>query len=108
MRLEAIFTAQERLALGFIGGILLLGMAVLLVPSRSAGGQAFTPRLQVRVNQAEPADLVALPGIGPVLAERILRDRQLHGRYLTLNDLSRVKGLTPKTLQRLKGLLRFD
>jgi competence protein ComEA len=65
-------------------------------------------RAEVAVNRASVEELAALPGIGPVLAERILRDRKLHGRYLTLGDLKRVKGMTPKALDKLKGYLRFD
>ena len=108
MRLESVFTKQERLALGFLVGAGLLGMAVQLCGLERSGQYRFIPRPEVSVNRAGAAELVALPGIGPVTARRILEDRELHGRFLTLGDLRRVKGLTPKTLQKIRGYVRFD
>jgi competence ComEA-like helix-hairpin-helix protein len=106
--LEGVFTKQERLALGFLIGAGLLGMGFQLFRLDRPPVQGYQPRPVVAVNRASAAELAALPGIGPVLAERILRDRKLHGRFLTLKDLSRVKGMTPKALEKLKGMLRFD
>src|SRR6266545_1509186 len=41
-------------------------------------------------NQMDIEDWDVLPGIGPVLAERILHDRQLNGDFTSFLDLSRV------------------
>jgi len=106
--LEYLFTRQERLALGFLVGVGLLGMAVQWFRLDRSGESAFTPRPAVAVNRAGQSELIALPGIGPVLAGRILQDRTLHGRFLTFKDLARVKGITPKTLEKVRGLVRFD
>ena len=108
MRLEGVFTKQERAALGFVIGVGLLGMVVQALRLDRPPVQGYQPRPAVAVNRATAEELTALPGIGPVLARRILADRKLHGRYLTLTDLSRAKGVTPKTLEKLKGMLRFD
>ena len=108
MRLEGIFTKQERLALGFLLGVGLLGMGVQFLRMDRPPAAPYAPRPAMAVNLEPAAELTALPGIGPVLAGRIVRDRKQHGRFLTLGDLSRVKGVTPKTLEKLKGLLRFD
>ena len=107
--LESLFTRQERLALGFVLGVGLLGMAARFCLPEQLEGRRFIPQPPtVAVNRAEPAELTALPGIGPVLAQRITEDRKLHGRFLTLSDLSRVKGVTPKVLEKVKGWVRFD
>ena len=108
MKLEEIFTKQERLALGFLVGVGLLGMGFQLLRLDPPLTASYVPRPEVSVNRASAEELTALPGIGPVLAERILKDRKLHGRYLTLSDLKRVKGMTPKTLGKLQRYLRFD
>ena len=122
---EGIFTRQERTALLFLAGVFLLGMGILswrrAVPwmdpaiaggsdarRRSAQAIAKPLQLQVRVNQAAAPELAALPGIGPVLARRIVADRQAHGCYLTLADLKRVKGVSRKTLGQIQGFVRFD
>lgn len=117
MKPDWLFTRQERAALGFVLGAALFGMTVQLLrldrpnfgPSTSSGLSANGKwEALVSVNRAGEPELVALPGIGPVLAKRVLQDRKLHGRFLTLNDLRRVKGITPKTLERLEGKVRFD
>ena len=109
MRLSGIFTRQERLALGFLLGVGLLGMGAQLFRLDRLGERRFIPTPPaVAVNRAEAVELVPLPGIGPVLAKRIVEDRALHGRFLTLSDLKRVKGVTPKVLENIKGLVRFD
>lgn len=48
------------------------------------------PLVPDRMNQA---DWESLPGIGPKLAERIIRDRQLNGDYGSLEGLKRVSGV---------------
>ena len=57
------------------------------------------------VNMASAADLEALPGIGPVLAGRIVEYRQMHGRFQQVEDLLEVKGIGPRLLERLRPLV---
>jgi competence protein ComEA len=47
----------------------------------------------VNINSASVEDLEQLPGVGPVLAQRIVADREAHGPFATLEDLSRVAGV---------------
>ena len=62
----------------------------------------------VNVNTASSAELQLLPGIGPVMAGRIIKDRTTNGLYRSPADLDRVKGIGPKTLEKLTPLIRFD
>lgn len=48
------------------------------------------------------SDWVALPGIGPKLADRINFDRQKNGEFVTLSGLQRVKGVGPKSIEKWK------
>jgi competence protein ComEA len=48
---------------------------------------------------------MTLPGIGPVLAGRIVEDRTANGPYRQAADLLRVKGIGPATLARLRPRL---
>ncbi len=57
------------------------------------------------LNTATAADLDALPGVGPVLAERILERRAAHGPYTSVDELAEVDGIGPTTLARLAPLL---
>lgn len=62
----------------------------------------------VDVNTASAAELQLLPGIGPVMASRIIEDRASNGLYRSPADLDRVKGIGPKTLEKLSPLIRFN
>jgi competence ComEA-like helix-hairpin-helix protein len=55
-----------------------------------------TPAGPLDLNTATAAGLEALPGIGPVLAGRILDYRERHGRFRSVAELRRVSGIGPK------------
>jgi competence ComEA-like helix-hairpin-helix protein len=81
----------------------LLDGSALRVPSTEYGFQPV-----VFINRSSASELVSLSGIGPKLAERIVRDRETHGPFLTARDLIRVRGIGPKKLEAIleQGLLR--
>ena len=62
----------------------------------------------VNVNTATAADLERLPGVGPVLARRIVEFREAKGLFRRLEDLQEVQGIGPKLYRRLVPLLRLD
>ena len=53
------------------------------------------------LNRASAAELEALPGIGPVIAGRIVAHRQTYGRFNEVADLEAVSGVGPATLERI-------
>lgn len=71
----------------------------------SAGGSAPAQGNRVNLNTATAADLDALPGIGPALAERILAYRQQHGGFRKVEQLLDVAGIGPKTFEELRDLV---
>ena len=60
----------------------------------------------VDLNRAGPSELDALPGIGPVLAGRILEHRRRHGPFREPEDLLAVPGIGPRLFERLRPLVR--
>lgn len=60
---------------------------------------------QVDLNAATVNDLIRLPGIGPVLAKRIVEYREANGPFKRLQDLRKVKGIGAKTYEKLAPLL---
>jgi competence ComEA-like helix-hairpin-helix protein len=80
----------------------------LRTPAQTPPPALPTPVQLVRVNYAGLEELQQLHGVGPVLAERIISDRQVNGQYHGPQDLLRVKGIGEKTVQKNMGLMRFD
>jgi len=59
----------------------------------------------IDLNSAGAAELDLLPGIGPALAGRILADREENGRYDSVDDLKRVSGIGPKTVEKIRAFV---
>lgn len=75
----------------------------------STGGgsaAAVLPAGPVDLNSANEGQLDALPGVGQVLAGRILDWRAQHGRFSSVDELSEVSGIGEKMLERLRPLVR--
>jgi competence protein ComEA len=62
-------------------------------------------KFQVDVNRADWPELVQLPGVGQVLAERLIAERERGGEFRSHDDLSRVRGIGPRTLERIRPYL---
>ena len=60
---------------------------------------------RVDVNHADEAALCALPGVGPVLAGRIVAEREQNGAFYYPEDLLRVSGIGAKKLEQMRNLL---
>ncbi|MFI4874808.1 MAG: ComEA family DNA-binding protein, partial [Blastopirellula sp. JB062] len=58
-------------------------------------------RFIVDINQADWPELTQLPGIGETLAKRIVDSRKANGPFLDHQDLQRVQGIGPRTMERL-------
>lgn len=59
----------------------------------------------VNINTADSAALDTLPGVGPVLAGRILAWRTEHGRFTSVDELGEVSGIGEKLLSQLRPLV---
>jgi competence protein ComEA len=70
----------------------------------AGAGKAATGPLDL--NSATVAELDALPGVGPVLAQRIADWRQAHGRFSTVAELGEVDGIGDRRLGELTPLVR--
>ena len=60
---------------------------------------------KVNLNLASASDLEELPGIGPVLAERIVDYRESHGPFRSVAELDAVSGVGPAVLANLRELV---
>jgi competence protein ComEA len=118
-------TRQERLVLIFVVAALAVGAAVKAVRGRRAPAAprpmevefdlaepkpsldaaalaaAAAPE-KINVNLADAEALCELPGVGPCYARRIVAYREEHGPFEKPEDLAAVRGIGPKTVEKLK------
>ena len=62
---------------------------------------------RVDINRDTAEELRRLPGIGPVLAERIIRHRQEHGTFVSIRDIQHVKGIGAKRFAQLEPYIHI-
>ncbi len=132
VRQHLAFTRQETLAIAFLAAALLIGQAVRwyrssgpaqvpltdyrtidseFVARAEAVEEGAPARLSpgcININTATLEQLTALPGIGPVTAEKILTFRRENGPFERAEDLLEVKGIGPKKLARIRPYLRVN
>jgi competence protein ComEA len=85
----------------------------VLVPGRTSAGDSVTPAPSsagvppppVNLNTASLEDLDALPGVGPVTAQRILDYKSEHGPFASVDELDAVPGIGPARLEQLRELV---
>lgn len=71
----------------------------VMQPLRS--GRKTSPSETIDLNTASLEQLMTLPGIGPAMAERIVASRTTQGPFQSVNDLTRIRGIKGKTLEKL-------
>ena len=81
------------------GQQVLVGAPAAAAPGSAAGGL-------LDLNAATAQDLDALPGVGPVLADRIVAWRTEHGRFGSVDQLREVSGIGEAKYQTLKSKVR--
>jgi competence protein ComEA len=113
-------TRRESIAVLTLAVLFVLGLAVRHVqqqqvpplavdslvaqpPSDSTAAPADAP---INLTSAPRGALEALPGIGPALSERILTYRSSQRSFQRVDELQRVRGIGPKTLEDLRPMVR--
>ncbi len=66
------------------------------------------PDNRVDINRAPAAEFTLLPGIGEVMAMRIVADREQHGPFSSVDNLRRVPGIGERTIERVRDFVVCD
>ena len=117
-------TKQERLVLIFLVAALAVGAAVKVFrgerapppprpleveidhtkpkpPLDAAALTEITAAKKINVNAADALELCTLPGVGPVIARRIVEHRKNHPPFEKAEDLTAVEGIGPATVGKI-------
>ena len=121
MKIKSFFTKSEY-GLMLLTAVFLLAMVGVLYAALPAGdtadyvittqqpGSAVVPEEAqlININTATAEELDELPGIGPVLAGRIVDYRTEHGPFESEEDLMEVSGIGQATLEELRGEITLE
>jgi len=101
-------TAKADLALVNLAAPLADGTQIV-VPARTVPGASASapgvPAGPVHLNTATLEQLDALPGVGPVTAQKILDYRHQHGAFSSVDELDAIPGIGPARLDQLRDLV---
>ncbi|MBA2251291.1 MAG: helix-hairpin-helix domain-containing protein [Nitrospirales bacterium] len=81
---------------------------VTMLSAIPTAGQSQRTLGKLDLNRATAEQLQLLPGIGPVLAQRVVEQRTKQGPFHTVDDLRDVKGIGKKRMDQLRPLLMVD
>lgn len=104
---------EERYLLFFLAGCLLAFLLVKYLGIESfrfrveSELQKSQPIFPIDLNKASFQELLTVPGIGPVLAERIINYRYESSGFKKLEELMQVKGIGEKKFQTLKKYFKL-
>ena len=119
------FNRNEQIILLLLCGILIVGIVIRYLDSKDPDR---IPDFEVRknavevppekekpeisqaqelidINSATAKEFERLPGIGPQIAGRIVAYREKNGAFKRVDDITKVRGIGPKTLERLRSHL---
>jgi competence protein ComEA len=108
-----VLRRMDQAAVAALMALALVGMGVYWLAQGGPRGELIqidraeplTARYLVDINKAEWPELAELPDIGETLAQRIVDSRQTQGAFRDHDDLRRVRGIGPRTLEKMKPYL---
>ena len=92
----------NRIRNGFTALALAVALGCSAVAAYAAPEAKASMQAPVNLNQASAEELIALKGIGPKMAERIIAYRKEHGPFKTVDQIVQVKGIGNAKFQKLK------
>ena len=122
------FNRNEQIILLLLCGILIVGIVIryldskdpdripdfevrknaVEVPPEKEKPEVSQAQELIDINSATAKEFERLPGIGPQIAGRIVAYREKNGAFKRVDDITKVRGIGPKTLERLRQHLTMS
>ena len=83
-------------------GLCMLLIGLMMAPGLVVGLD------KVNINTADKEMLSSLPGVGPVIADRIIENREKNGPFKNNEEITKIKGIGEKTFQKIKDLITVE
>ncbi len=85
----------------------------IAVPNEAPPKQNIPKQIEVKptllnINTASAEELQTLSGIGPQMSQKIIQHRKENGNFYSVDELTNVKGLGEKTLEKLKPFISVE
>lgn len=80
----------------------------LRVFKENTSQSSLSPDKKININTAYTNDLLLLPGIGEVMAERIIEYRERTGGFRNIEELKNVKGIGEKKFEKIRNYLTLE
>lgn len=89
----------------FFGGLSMMAAGKVLAapPKATLELQGQNPVSMVNINKATVEELDTIRGIGPALADRIIQYREQNGAFKSVDDLSKIRGISGAKFQKIKS-----
>jgi len=78
------------------------------LPQSEGDPEGSSDARMLNINQATAEEFQLLPGIGPSLSRRIVERRETGGGFRKIEDIMQVKGIGPKTFEKIKDYLAVE
>lgn len=99
---------MQRLFLFLVVAILSCSLPVTVLAVEGKPRPAAAAVATVNLNSATAKELEALPGIGSATAGNIVAYRSEKGKFKTVDELLKVKGIGTKTLEKIRNLVAVE
>ena len=108
-------TGSTRRRRGALASLCLVAMALaaavspaLAVEGDDARAAKNQPSRQIDINKATAVELTAIPGVGSVIAQRIVEFRDKQGRFRRVEDLMKIRGIGEKSFQKIRPYVKVE
>ncbi len=105
---ERVILRKLPIVMAMIMVTLLLGMGIVRATGNTLDQRRIKPTTTdflININTDNAGNLMLLPGVGKVIANRIIEHRQQHGPFTSIQQLDDISGISHRTIARLEPFL---